>query len=39
MIIDCHGRYTTAPKTLENWRNCQVQAFQDGTAAPRASEL
>ncbi|WPB57404.1 amidohydrolase family protein [Xylophilus sp. GOD-11R] len=39
MIIDCHGHYTTAPKALEDWRRRQVQSFQDGTTAPRASEL
>ena len=39
MIIDCHGHFTTAPKALEDWRNRQVAALADGTAAPRASEL
>ena len=24
MIIDCHGHYTTAPKTLEDWRRRQI---------------
>jgi len=39
MIIDIHGHYTTAPKALEAWRNRQVAAFNDGTAAPRTAEL
>ena len=24
MIIDCHGHYTTAPRTLEEWRQRQI---------------
>src|SRR5689334_22618560 len=39
MIIDVHGHYTTAPKALETWRNRQVEAFNAGGDAPRASEL
>lgn len=26
MIIDCHGRYTTAPKPLRDWRQRQAHA-------------
>ena len=29
MIIDCHGHYTTAPKTLWDCRDKQVAAFDD----------
>ena len=29
MIIDCHGHYTTAPKTLWEYRDRQVAAFDD----------
>jgi 4-oxalmesaconate hydratase len=39
MIIDCHGHYTTAPKSLEDWRNRQVAAIKDPASMPRASEL
>jgi len=35
MIIDCHGHYTTAPATLQDWRNAQVAAFE----AERAFDL
>jgi 4-oxalmesaconate hydratase len=27
MIIDCHGHYTTAPKTLELFRNAQIASL------------
>ena len=39
MIIDCHGHYTTAPKTLEAWRARQIQAFESGAPLPERSEL
>jgi 4-oxalmesaconate hydratase len=39
MIIDCHGHYTTAPKTLEAWRNQQVEAFNHGTTRPNPADL
>ena len=39
MIIDCHGHYTTAPKSLEGWRARQVEAFEARVAPPRRSEL
>ena len=32
MIIDCHGHYTTAPLTLQDWRDAQVAAFDAGKA-------
>jgi len=39
MIIDCHGHYTTAPPALEAWRKRQIEAFENGTTPPSASEL
>jgi len=32
MIIDCHGHYTTAPKSLWDYRDKQVAAFDDPKA-------
>src|ERR1700712_4242130 len=29
MIIDCHGHYTTAPRTLEGFRAQQEKAYPD----------
>jgi len=34
MIIDCHGHYTTSPRSHEAWRNAQVAALRDGTPVP-----
>jgi len=34
VIIDCHGHYTTAPSTHNEWRETQLQAFLEGRAAP-----
>jgi 4-oxalmesaconate hydratase len=34
MIIDCHGHYTTAPDAHAAWREGQIKAFDEGTAAP-----
>ena len=39
MIIDCHGHYTTAPKSLEAWRDRQIEAIKNPALMPRASEL
>ena len=39
MIIDIHGHYTTAPDALEAWRQRQIAALGNRSAAPRASEL
>ena len=39
MIIDCHGHYTTAPKSLEGWRTSQVKALDGSTASPLRSSL
>jgi NitT/TauT family transport system ATP-binding protein len=30
MIIDCHGHFTTAPKTLHAWRKKQLDSIQTG---------
>lgn len=37
MIIDCHGHYTTAPAALAQWRDRQIAALADPSAAPRAA--
>jgi 4-oxalmesaconate hydratase len=34
MIIDCHGHYTTAPEGLQIFRDAQVAALKNKTAAP-----
>ena len=39
MIIDCHGHYTTAPKSLEAWRARQIAGIADPSSMPKASEL
>jgi 4-oxalmesaconate hydratase len=39
VIIDCHGHYTTAPPQLEEWRNRQIAAFDEGSAAPDPADL
>ena len=39
MIIDCHGHFTTVPKTLHAWRLKQLAAVNDPANAPKTSEL
>ena len=39
MIIDCHGHYTTAPQSLEDWRNRQIAGIRDPSRVPKPSEL
>ena len=39
MIIDIHGHYTTAPKSLETWRNRQIAGIKDTALRPRAADL
>ena len=39
MIIDCHGHYTTAPKSLDAWRNRQIAGIGNPGETPAASEL
>jgi 4-oxalmesaconate hydratase len=33
MIIDCHGHYTTAPKQLQEYRDAQIAALKNPSAA------
>ena len=33
MVIDCHGHYTTAPKDLQAFRDSQIAALKEPTAA------
>lgn len=39
MVIDIHGHYTTAPKSLEIWRNRQIAAIGKPSERPKPSEL
>ena len=39
MIIDCHGHFTTAPRTLHAWREKQLAAANDPANAPSADDL
>jgi 4-oxalmesaconate hydratase len=39
MIIDCHGHYTTHPKSLEEWRNKQIAGIKDPGMMPKVSDL
>ena len=39
MIIDCHGHFTTVPKTLHAWRQKQLANANDPANAPRKSDL
>ncbi len=39
MIIDCHGHYTTAPKSLDKWRSRQIAAIKDPAQKPRVADL
>jgi 4-oxalmesaconate hydratase len=34
MIIDCHGHFTTVPKTFRDWRAAQVASANDPANAP-----
>ena len=34
MIIDCHGHFTTVPKSFRDWRAAQVAAAEDPVNAP-----
>jgi 4-oxalmesaconate hydratase len=38
MIIDCHGHFTTAPKTLHAWRKQQLDSIHPATA-PNKTDL
>ena len=39
MIIDCHGHFTTVPKTLHAWREKQLAHANEPANQPKASEL
>jgi 4-oxalmesaconate hydratase len=38
MIIDCHGHFTTVPKSFRDWRTKQVDSANDPANAPKRSE-
>lgn len=38
MIIDCHGHFTTVPKSFRDWRARQVDAANDPVNAPPVAE-
>jgi 4-oxalmesaconate hydratase len=38
MIIDCHGHFTTVPKSFRDFRAAQVAAANDPANAPALSE-
>lgn len=39
MIIDCHGHYTTAPKSLEAFRQRQIVGLKDAALSPAKDSL
>ena len=39
MIIDCHGHFTTAPKTLHAWRAKQLEAVNEPANQPKPGDL
>ena len=39
MIIDCHGHFTTVPRTLHAWREKQLAHVNDPDNAPKTSDL
>jgi len=39
MIIDCHGHYTTAPKSLKAWRDAQVANLNTPELGLKVSDL
>jgi len=39
MIIDCHGHYTTAPKSLEAFRQKQIKGLKDPSLSPAKDSL
>jgi 4-oxalmesaconate hydratase len=39
MVIDCHGHFTTAPKTLHAWRKHQLDSINDPANEPRKDDL
>jgi 4-oxalmesaconate hydratase len=39
MIIDCHGHYTTSPKSHEAWRRAQITARGNTAAVPPRPDI
>jgi 4-oxalmesaconate hydratase len=39
MIVDCHGHYTTAPKSLQEYRDKQVASLKDAKLDPGKASL
>jgi 4-oxalmesaconate hydratase len=39
MIVDCHGHYTTAPKSLEAFRKRQIEGLKDPGSSPTKDSL
>ena len=39
LVIDCHGHYTTEPKSLHAFRQAQVAAIKDGGLGPAVADL
>ncbi|RPJ47032.1 MAG: amidohydrolase [Betaproteobacteria bacterium] len=39
MIIDCHGHYTTAPRSLESFRQKQIAGLKDAKLSPAKDSL
>jgi 4-oxalmesaconate hydratase len=39
MIIDCHGHYTTAPKSLEAFRQKQIEGLKNPALSPAKDSL
>ena len=39
MIIDCHGHFTTVPRTLHAWREKQLANINDPANTPKPSDL
>jgi 4-oxalmesaconate hydratase len=39
MIIDCHGHFTTVPRTLHAWREKQLAHVSDPDNAPKTRDL
>lgn len=38
MIIDCHGHFTTVPKSFRDWRAKQVESANDPANAPKLAD-
>ncbi len=39
MIVDCHGHYTTSPKSLEDFRQSQIAGLKDPAHVPAKGNL